>query len=748
MPTMTSGNPTPAAPMTQTVSGSGSPANGSSVSSAVAGGQIKPDSNPSDGYCFYGAGGCSDMTYHNGPVMHGALFVLLFWSPGFVQCTSKTYDPNTNDCAYASIQLNYFQGICGGGDLIALMSQYHDTTGTGVSSCSVYDNDWFYTTGAFPHNPIRDGDLQSVAASMLSSQGISPSVNVEVLVFTPINAPSCDGSNCFDPGGSLGVAYCAYHYYFNDGGTNTLYASMPDAGWAGATCGLGIPSPHNDPYADLEVSPASHESDESMTDPTVNAWYYVNTAHEVGDECAYDFYGQEPDGSNIHVGDSFSLQGGTYQGGPFLVQTEWSNSNGGCVLDLDGATTLWQVSLPGDTEFPNTAQNWYLPIGYVEPGTVQWESNTWPLLTGGATTDLYVLPGAGYNERVLPMCNEVENDGGTSCDPFTVNTGWAFCMNEVCNPQSVSVSTVYGGDTTTSFAVYELFEQQPYMNVVGGGTPPSSSPLYWYAAPASAGADAVSLYSGTLTSTSQDVWAIYSSNLYVYGCLGTGGPPSCSGTNEAWWSVPASTTAPYYYTPEVVNYYNNGGYISNINYNHEYLVTYSTSPTGSGMTSPSGSVWYNPGTVVSIAATKDSGYKFTKWTETTTSGLPITFAKATAASTSATINGGGGVVANFNPTVTATLKPTSGSVAPGSSIKTTLTVKGGPQSVTLSTSALPTGIKVKFATNPITDSAAGVKDKLTISAAASVAPNTYVINIIATGANGKVSTVAYTLIVT
>ena len=91
---------------------------------------------------------------------------------------------------------------------------------------------------------------------------------------------------------------------------------------------------------------------------------------------------------------------------------------------------------------------------------------------------------------------------------------------------------------------------------------------------------------------------------------------------------------------------------------------------------------------------------------------------------------------------------TLGSAAPGGSASTTATIKGGAQSVTLSTGTLPTGVTVAFTTNPVGDSSAGVTDGVTIHVAPLTAPGSYIIKIIATGADGQKSTATYTLTVT
>ena len=77
-----------------------------------------------------------------------------------------------------------------------------------------------------------------------------------------------------------------------------------------------------------------------------------------------------------------------------------------------------------------------------------------------------------------------------------------------------------------------------------------------------------------------------------------------------------------------------------------YQVSWTLGQGGSSM-SPTGTQTYAGGSSVSIYAIPDSGYQFSYWTSSTTSGS-ITFDSVTSATTTAHINGAGTVTANFN----------------------------------------------------------------------------------------------------
>jgi len=132
------------------------------------------------------------------------------------------------------------------------------------------------------------------------------------------------------------AAYCAYHSQF---GSNTVYANMPYPIYhsgPGFTCSSdarsagfgGVQAPNGNPDADTEISPTSHEVNESWTDPdTVTGWY-DNSGFENGDECAYIFGATQ--------GTPGQLYNQVINHHHYLTQEEFSNnsffqSGGGCL---------------------------------------------------------------------------------------------------------------------------------------------------------------------------------------------------------------------------------------------------------------------------------------------------------------------------------------------------------------------------------------------------------------------------------
>ena len=82
------------------------------------------------------------------------------------------------------------------------------------------------------------------------------------------------------------------------------------------------------------------------------------------------------------------------------------------------------------------------------------------------------------------------------------------------------------------------------------------------------------------------------------------------------------------------------------NFQTQYKVTFTTSPSGSGSTTPSTATWYNAGaTGQAISATANSGYTFSSWSASPSGS--ITFASSTSASTTMAITAASTVTATF-----------------------------------------------------------------------------------------------------
>lgn len=260
----------------------------------------------------------SNLVYHGGPVMHTNATYAIYWiPPGYSVSASyqSLLDRFLTDVAADSGKSSnvYYSD-----------TQYYDSTNGNIVYSSSFVQD-ITDTNAFPANGCRDlytsvclsdSQLQAEISNVIDANGLPRGTGAMYFIFTPKDVGSCFGSSC------AYSYFCAYHSSFGSGSSLTLYANQPYAAYVPAACGAGQ-SPNGDD-ADSTISVASHEQNETITDPLGNAWYDRQGAED-GDKCAWNF------GSSLG-----STASGSYNqlinGHPYYLQQEWSNKSSRCVL--------------------------------------------------------------------------------------------------------------------------------------------------------------------------------------------------------------------------------------------------------------------------------------------------------------------------------------------------------------------------------------------------------------------------------
>jgi hypothetical protein len=145
-----------------------------------------------------------------------------------------------------------------------------------------------------------------------SNQGWAKNGTNMFFLFTPMAVGSCFGSSAST---CSYTAYCAYHGVTNGG---AIYANQPYAKHSGCDEGQ-YP---NGNAADPTINVTSHEHNEAITDPQLNAWYDQG-GYEIGDKCAWDF--------GAVSGSSGSEYNQTINGHHYFLQREYSNSGSACL---------------------------------------------------------------------------------------------------------------------------------------------------------------------------------------------------------------------------------------------------------------------------------------------------------------------------------------------------------------------------------------------------------------------------------
>jgi hypothetical protein len=308
------------------------------------------------------ANGTPPLIFHGGPVMGtsvtGPVVVTpIYWNPA----------GHPMDAAYKSILTQYLTDVAKASgrnnNVFSILNEYfgnngqihynvqlgspiEDTQALPASGCTLTHKDMsnIYADNSGYNACLDDAQLQAETNRVTGANGLPINFSHIYVLFLPKHVESCflpgvttnakKGQACtinYEPT----AAYCAYH---NQAGSGAIYANMPypiyNSG-AGFTCGTNftggfpvIETPNGNADADVEVSPTSHEINESITDPdTVTGWY-DSSGFENGDECAY-IYGPT-------AGTAGALYNQTINNHHYLTQEEFSNnsffqSGGGCL---------------------------------------------------------------------------------------------------------------------------------------------------------------------------------------------------------------------------------------------------------------------------------------------------------------------------------------------------------------------------------------------------------------------------------
>jgi hypothetical protein len=235
-------------------------------------------------------------------------------------------------------------------NVFAAMKQYTNAASANLkyllhAGTPITDTNPFPTNGCTPDSGaiwsdstpyskcITNSQLLSEASAFTTAHGLPNSDLAHLyLFFLPKGVETCFTSTNGAGGGACSINYsrpgfCAYHAF----AAPPLVASMNYAvvdSPSGYTCSSdggsntgGNQTPNSNIHADTEISIASHEIIETVTDPRGTAWF-DGAGNEISDDCAYVF------------GDSNSFQGSagarynqTINGHHYFIQTEFSNQD-------------------------------------------------------------------------------------------------------------------------------------------------------------------------------------------------------------------------------------------------------------------------------------------------------------------------------------------------------------------------------------------------------------------------------------
>ncbi len=329
-----------------------------------------------------------DVCYHGGPVLHNPTIHLIFWQGrveedisaephvqlfphGYIETVERYFEGVTHDSSLTtnvfSVDPQYWEeqsrNAFREGEYKLSFSRAEDVT---TDTATAFPEGHCSDATSFSEGPcLLDSDIQKEAEKVAgtSTKGLGD-------IYVVLTPPGVGG--CFEAqsGECAYKQYCAYHGDFGGNGMTpgdqTLYADLPYLGEVpGCDSGVHPNEPVSkaeeekgiDSGADAVIDTASHELNETITDPIgsqcdeeeiagtpeivgceKNGWLDA-IGQEIGDKCLppestlFGIYG-EPLGELL-VGRPTSLFNQEIDGGHYFTQREWSNEaglfEGGCV---------------------------------------------------------------------------------------------------------------------------------------------------------------------------------------------------------------------------------------------------------------------------------------------------------------------------------------------------------------------------------------------------------------------------------
>jgi hypothetical protein len=161
---------------------------------------------------------------------------------------------------------------------------------------------------------LSDGNIQQIVQFAITSGKLPSDTNGVYFVFTSSDVNETSGFCSF---------YCGWHTNGSINGNDIKYSFIGNPDRCSSACEAQTNSPNGDSGADGIANIMSHELEESITDPDLNAWWQTSTGEENGDLCAWK-WGQLLGGS---VGNKGYNE--TFGGKNWLLQMDWENSRGG-----------------------------------------------------------------------------------------------------------------------------------------------------------------------------------------------------------------------------------------------------------------------------------------------------------------------------------------------------------------------------------------------------------------------------------
>jgi hypothetical protein len=270
--------------------------NGEANRDAHPGGQARPASN--------------GISWHGGPVMLNTVTAYYIWYGNWAQSNG------TDNAAGQNILTNLASHIGGSPYFNINKTYYAGTSQTASNSVSGLVSYGGATTVGYTHGTsLSDAVIQQVVFEAINGTHGSLPYNTNAVYFVMTSSDVTASSG-------FCTQYCGWHTAGTLRASNDIkYAFIGNAARCPSSCEAQTTSPNGNAGADAMASITSHELEEAVTDPNLNAWY-DSRGQENADKCAWTF------------GTTFTAANGSkynvmFNNVSYLIQRNWVNASGG-----------------------------------------------------------------------------------------------------------------------------------------------------------------------------------------------------------------------------------------------------------------------------------------------------------------------------------------------------------------------------------------------------------------------------------
>ncbi len=255
------------------------------------------------------------INYNGGPVLKGTVPVYIIWYGNWNGTGSDTQTTvNLIDSFLAANSL-------GGSGYEKINTLYGDTTGNVSGNLQLSSQ--VFDTGS-QGTRLRNSKISAAISSQLTSGALPTDPNGVYLFLTSSDVK--ESGFC--------TQFCGFHTHQKLNGADIKWAFVGNTDQCPSGCEIQATGPNSPATgvggADGMSNVITHETEETITDPDLNAWF-DSSGNEDADKCNFKF-GPTQTSAN---GSKFNQ---TFGGHNWMIQMEWENSRGGgCDQTLGGA---------------------------------------------------------------------------------------------------------------------------------------------------------------------------------------------------------------------------------------------------------------------------------------------------------------------------------------------------------------------------------------------------------------------------